>query len=129
MPVGVKLRAAAPWLAATVMVATAPSLALAHPAQVAWTTFLRAGPGETYAVTDEIPGGRVVDVAACSGDWCRIVYGRAEGFVRADLVAAPPSPPPVTGAAGPPSCFRVRQSNDGRGDVVQFCARPGEPAR
>lgn len=101
--------------------------ALARPARTTWTTYLRAGPGVGYEVIDEIEGRSAIDVQECGGGWCRVVYGRAVGYVAAGLVATQdeaaaqgPAPAP---AATPVPCFEAQREGYPRGEIVRYCGR------
>lgn len=52
-----------------------------------WTTYFYQGPGDRYALVDEVPQATVIDDAKCAGDWCKVTLGGRIGFVRADVVA------------------------------------------
>ncbi|HEX5508493.1 MAG TPA: SH3 domain-containing protein [Pseudolabrys sp.] len=41
---------------------------------------LRSGPGTGYGVVAVMPAGARVDVVGCTGSWCRVAYGSAEGY-------------------------------------------------
>jgi uncharacterized protein YraI len=68
---------------------------------------LRSGPGTGYRVIAVMPAGARVDVLGCSGSWCRVAWGSAEGYASASYLggsgpvyaAVPPpvvvAPPPV----------------------------------
>lgn len=47
---------------------------------------LRAGPGTGYGVVAVMPAGAEVDVRGCSGAWCRVAWGSAEGYAHADYL-------------------------------------------
>ncbi|MGN6462000.1 MAG: SH3 domain-containing protein [Pseudolabrys sp.] len=47
---------------------------------------LRAGPGTGYGVVAVMPAGAEVDVRGCSGAWCRVAWGSAEGYANADYL-------------------------------------------
>ena len=110
----------------SVIAGAAALLASALPAS-AWTghatraTFLRAGPGLQYAVTDEVDRDAALDVLKCSGDWCEARYEGVVGWVMAATVrqAAPPPAAPH----GTQACFEDRQAGYGRGERTRFCPR------
>jgi len=60
---------------------------------------LRSGPGTGYRVVTVMPAGAEVDVLGCSGSWCRVAWGSAEGYASASYLAGEPAyavaPPPV----------------------------------
>lgn len=96
----------------------------AWPGATAWATYLRAGPGFGYAVIDEIGNRGEVDVQACDGGWCRVVYGQAAGYVEADLLAPRMGPTPAKpAAAGVADCFLSRQAGYPRSEETRFCPR------
>ena len=110
----------------SVIAAAAASVALAVPAH-AWmghatrATFLRAGPGLEYAVTDEVDREAALDVVKCAGTWCEVRYEGASGWVLASTVAraAPAQPTPH----GTQACFEDRQAGYGKGERTRFCPR------
>ena len=66
---------------------------------LAWSTYLRSGPGETYAAIDELSHDVRVRVMGCDGRWCRVADGTVEGYVDRDALALP-HPPPADASAG-----------------------------
>ena len=66
---------------------------------------LRAGPGTDYGVVAVMPAGAEVDVRDCSGAWCRVAWGRAEGYVHADYLADEPDEIDAPAASGPAPLF------------------------
>ena len=54
--------------------------ALAKPAYVASTVNLRAAPGTGSEIVAKIPGGSLVDAAACDEGWCEISWQDKKGF-------------------------------------------------
>ncbi len=98
-----------------------PSHALS--AEAKWTSYLRAGPGQQFAVLDEIASNDPLTVQTCSGGWCKVLYGRADGYVlEALLDRGPPGP----ASAQPPAthdCFDdVLNGYEGHSHV-QFCSK------
>jgi uncharacterized protein YraI len=73
---------------------------------------LRSGPGTGYGVVAVMPAGAQVDVLSCSGSWCRVAYGAAEGWASRSYLAGIGGPayaaapiyvePPVYAYAPPP---------------------------
>jgi uncharacterized protein YraI len=64
-------------LAAVVLPA---GLAAAKPAYVPSALNLRAAPGTGSDVVAKIPGGSLVDVGACTDNWCAITWQDKQGF-------------------------------------------------
>jgi len=60
---------------------------------------LRSGPGTGYGVVTVLPAGAEVDVLGCSGGWCRVAWGSAQGYASASYLGGEPVyaavPPPV----------------------------------
>ena len=110
----------------SVIASAAAVLAITAPAY-AWTghatraTFLRAGPGLEYSVTDEVDREAALDVLKCAGAWCEVRFEGVVGWVLAATVAqaAPASPPPH----GTQPCFEDRQAGYGKGERTRFCPR------
>src|SRR5258705_139388 len=55
---------------ATLLLGFSVAAASAGPARVFSNTNLRQGPGTTFGVVAVVPGGTVVEVTGCSGEWC-----------------------------------------------------------
>ena len=109
-----------------VMVAALAALAAAAPAS-AWAdraaraTFLRAGPGLHYAVTDEVDREANLDVLRCADAWCEVRFEGAVGWVEAATVTAQAAPAPQPKGTEP--CFEDRQAGYGKGERTRFCPR------
>ena len=98
--------------------AVAPAHAWAD--RAARATFLRAGPGLEYAVTDEVDHESPLDVLRCAGAWCEVRFEGVVGWVQAATVAQPgPAPQP----RGTEPCFDDRQAGYGKGERTRFCPR------
>jgi uncharacterized protein YraI len=54
--------------------------ARAEPAYVPSTVNLRAAAGTTNEIVAKIPGGSLVDVAACTDGWCEVEWQGKKGF-------------------------------------------------
>lgn len=105
-------------IAAMALAAVAPAHAwMGHAARA---TFLRAGPGLEYAVTDEVDPEAPLDVLRCAGAWCEVRFEGVAGWVQAATVAqATPAPQPH----GTQPCFDDRQAGYGKGERTRFCPR------
>ena len=80
---------------ATLLVGFSTAAASAGPARVASNTNLRQGPGTTFGVVTVVPGGSVVEVTGCSGEWCTANWHGRVGYMIAthlDLAAGPVAP-------------------------------------
>ena len=84
-------------------------------------TFLRAGPGLDYEVTDEVDHGARLDVLRCAGEWCEARYEGVVGWVPAGTVAQATPAPAATHGTQP--CFEDRQAGYGKGERTRFCPR------
>lgn len=93
--------------------------ALAETRSTGFTTFLHAGPGRQYAVTDEVPTHATVEVAGCDKGWCKIRFGGADGWIdQRMLMTARASAPPTK----PAECVDVVRSGWPRGgDPERLC--------
>lgn len=111
-------------ISVTTAAMTCSPLALARPQAVMLTTYLRAGPGERFAVLDEIEAHKQVDVQDCSADWCRVVSDGAPGFVKQDAFSAPDIhrvPPGIPASA---ECVTARlNGRPSEGDEVRVCGK------
>ena len=57
--------------------------AAAAPATVGTNTNLRQGPGTNFGVIMTVPGGSVVDVIRCGGEWCNVMADGRPGYMIA----------------------------------------------
>ena len=95
-------------LCAVAITAMSASLADAAPATVATNTNLRQGPGTGFGVIMTVPGGSVVEVIRCGGEWCNVMAGGRPGYMIArNLGLGGPAPvavarPPVVVVAPGP---------------------------
>jgi hypothetical protein len=99
-----------------------PGIAEAAPQQLAWSTFMRAGPGDQYAAIDEIEHSASVDVVGCAGGWCRIQDGRVVGYIDQDALTLAPPPAGSAPPAAAPDCFVTGQVSYLRAAPTRFCA-------
>ena len=119
-------------IAVLAVAALAASVCMASPAsawtgRATWTTFLRAGPGLQYVVTDEIDRDAPLEVVACSNGWCETLYEGATGYVQAELVAQ--AGPELIQPQNAQPCFDGQIAGYGKGDKVTYCPRqPGGTA-
>lgn len=67
-------------VACVVGVAMFAGAAVAKPAYVPTALNLRAAPGTTNDVVAKIPGGSLVDVGACTDNWCAVTWQDKQGF-------------------------------------------------
>ena len=110
-------------LGAAALLATA-SAASAQPGTVYLTTWLRSGPGDQYAVLDEVDPQSQVDVEACGNGWCRVASSRAKGFIKASVLSAPDLHRNPPGAAQGANCFTAQLNGSPRsGDDVRVCGQ------
>jgi uncharacterized protein YraI len=109
-----------------------PTPGRAEPRETAWTTLVHTGPGEQYAVVDELNPDTPVDVQECANGWCRVIADRAVGYVQADHMQDSNGPLTPQGGANPafgPSsqpapCFEFKQSGYGdKGDLNTVCGK------
>ncbi len=110
----------------TMAAALALALALALPARAETdhatrATFLRAGPGLDYEVTDEVDHGAALNVLRCAGEWCEARYEGVVGWVPAGTVAQ--AVPALAAPHGTQPCFEDRQAGYGKGERTRFCPR------
>lgn len=88
-------------LCAAALTMLSAGLAAAAPATVASNTNLRQGPGTNFGVIMTVPGGSVVDVIRCGGEWCNVMADGQPGYMIArNLGMGGPAPvavvrPPV----------------------------------
>jgi len=86
-----------------------------------WTSYLRAGPGLQYAALDEIPPHRPLTVRDCASGWCRVLAGRAEGYVQQGLLTEA-HPEPITPGTQH-DCFEATMTGWVGGSHVRFCGK------
>jgi len=53
------------------------------PATVGTNTNLRQGPGTNFGVIMTVPGGSVVEVVRCGGEWCNVMADGRPGYMIA----------------------------------------------
>ena len=83
---------------------------------VAWSTYLRAGPGAAYAALDELEHDAAVTRLGCTAGWCRVRRGGREGFVDQSALDLP-VPRPVGGV----DCVRTRLADDTARPFTRLC--------
>jgi Bacterial SH3 domain len=95
-------------LCAVALTAVSASFANAAPATVGTNTNLRQGPGTGFGVIMTVPGGSVVEVIRCGGEWCNVMADGRPGYMIArNLGLGGPAPvavvrPPVVVVAPGP---------------------------
>jgi uncharacterized protein YraI len=73
-------------MCAAALVVVSADLAAAAPARVASNTNLREGPGTEHGIVATVPGGNIVNVINCSGEWCNVTWrGRAGYLISRNL--------------------------------------------
>jgi uncharacterized protein YraI len=87
--------------------ALSADMATASPARVTSKVNLRGGPGTNYGVLTSIPGGSVVDVENCAGEWCTVHWRGRTGYAIARNLGIGSGPvggpyPPGPAVVGPP---------------------------
>ncbi len=118
MPKGLACRWITKGIFLAVLGSTGP--ALAEGGSVAWPTFLRAGPGRSYTVIDEINRGKVFEVQSCDGGWCRIRYQRGLGFILQSAIASAAATVPASHLQMT-DCFNAKRAGHGGGDIFRYC--------
>jgi uncharacterized protein YraI len=95
-------------LCAVALAVMSAGLANAAPATVANNTNLREGPGTNFGVIMTVPGGSVVEVIRCGGEWCNVMADGRPGYMIARNLGmggprpvAVVAPPVVVVAPGP----------------------------
>ena len=109
-------------IAAVLAASAAVAPAHAWVGHAARATFLRAGPGLDYAVTDEVDRESRLDVLKCAGAWCEVRFEGVVGWVQAATVAQP-APAPAAQPHGTQPCFDDRQAGYGKGERTRLCPR------
>ena len=112
------ITALASLLIASAVLAAQPGAALA------WSTYLRSGPGETYAAIDELAHDVRVQVVGCDAQWCRVIDGTVQGYVDRAALALPHPPPADASAAT--HCVVAGLADDRKPAPTRFCS-PGAP--
>jgi hypothetical protein len=100
---------------------SAAGAAEAAPQRLAWSTFLRAGPGDQFAALDEIEHSTSVEVLGCAAGWCRIQEGRTVGYIDQDALTLPKVPGGATPPASAPNCFVAGQVSYPEAAPTRFC--------
>ena len=113
-------------VALSLALAAGGALAASPPsARLAWSTYLRSGPGETYQAVDEVEHGVAVTIDRCSDRWCRVSAPGIAGYVDRDALALPSPPSPQPSAS---ACVVAGQADDRRPMPTRFCSAAA-PAR
>jgi uncharacterized protein YraI len=68
---------------ALALVAFSADLAAAAPARLASNTNLRLGPGTNFGIAVTVPGGALVNVIRCGGEWCNVTWRGRPGYMIA----------------------------------------------
>ena len=107
----------------------------AEPAKTTWTGYMYQGPGDHYAVVDEVPEFSTLDVSGCGNGWCHVTFGKRTGYLKSEIVAqgdlANPGPgklanPAAALGAAPPKgpCFEANQTGGNGGNAMTvFCLK------
>jgi uncharacterized protein YraI len=74
----------------------------AAPATVGSNTNLRQGPGTNFGVIMTVPGGSVVDVIRCGGEWCNVMVAGRPGYMIARNLGLGGAPVAPVVVAAPP---------------------------
>jgi hypothetical protein len=111
------------WTAATAAIVLMATAGFAHAGteRLAWSTYMRAGPGENYAVVDELEHDTDVDVRQCNDRWCEIVSGQVVGYIDRDALTLPKPPGGNAPVGGPQGCFTASLYSYGTNGVTRFC--------
>lgn len=95
--------------AAIAVLTLSAASAFAAPGVVNTTVNLRQGAGTSTPILAKIPGGAAVNVAGCSGEWCKVTFAGQSGYVIATalgqggpVAGAPPPGAPPPGYRPPP---------------------------
>jgi uncharacterized protein YraI len=87
---------------AAALLAISAGLANAAPATVGTNTNLRQGPGTNFGVIMTVPGGSVVEVIRCGGEWCNVMADGRPGYMIARNLGLGGGAPVAVGRAAPP---------------------------
>ncbi len=108
--------------------------AAAWTGMVTWPTYFRTGPGQHFAMLQELSRGMTLDVRSCDGQWCYVQNGSVSGYVvQADVAKPPPvvettrsartaqTTQPTTQPAA--NCFTAQRSGYLDPEILRFCPR------
>lgn len=110
-------------LGVAVVLAAAPAASAAQDAKIAWSTYLRSGPGQAFPAVDELEHDTPVRLVRCDPAWCRVMNGEITGYVdKAALVL--PRPEAAKGLKARPNCFVTGQDDYHRQMPTRFCGKP-----
>ncbi|MEL6061460.1 MULTISPECIES: SH3 domain-containing protein [unclassified Methylobacterium] len=99
--------------------AAAPASDASEPAR--WDTYFYAAPRSSAPVLDEVERETPLDVRSCQAGWCRVVYGKTEGFVREEIVHGPANDLLPDGRRPEGACFTAVQPGGGAWQDETFC--------
>jgi uncharacterized protein YraI len=68
---------------AAALIVVSADLAAAAAARAASNTNLRLGPGTNFGIAATVPGGGVVNVIRCGGEWCNVIWRGQAGYMIA----------------------------------------------
>jgi hypothetical protein len=106
--------------------------------QTSWDTFMYEGPGYRYSVIDEVSQGQLLQIVACSDDWCKVAFdGGRRGYIIAEvLTSGDPAkaetgflPNPATAIIpNPPGpCFDALQTEGNGGKMpTRYCQKASQ---
>lgn len=108
---------------AVVALSAAPTVSAGPDAKIAWSTYLRSGPGQAYPALDELEHDTPVRLVACGDAWCRVMNGDLAGYVDKAALALP-RPEAAKGLKARPACFVTGQDDYHGQAPTRFCGKP-----
>lgn len=95
--------------------------ACAETASAHWDAYFYAAPRASAQVLDEVQRETSLDVQSCVDGWCRVLYGKASGFVREEVVHGPSNDVLPPGRRAGKACFTAVQPGGGAWQDERFC--------
>lgn len=93
----------------------------AETAKARFDTYFYENPRYTARVLDEVQTQSSLDVIACAGQWCRVRYSGAEGYVRDLVVHGPQIDVAHKDKHALTDCFKADQPGGVGWQVERFC--------
>lgn len=93
----------------------------AEPVKARFDTYFYQAPRYTARVLDEVQTQADLDVLSCEGQWCRVRYSGAEGYVRDLVVHGPEIDVSHKDKRSLSNCFKADQPGGVGWQVERFC--------
>lgn len=93
----------------------------AEPVKARFDTYFYQAPRYTARVLDEVQTQASLDVLSCEGQWCRVRFSGAEGYVRDLVVHGPQIDITHKDKKNLSNCFKADQPGGNAWQMERFC--------